>query len=456
MRHSGGVVLGIAASLVLGGCAAPGPKGPVVSPTGIVYPLGTYPVETRFSQTAALYLRQDKVERALDLAREGVESDPGNAIHYYLAGTAYARLGELEAAHAMFDDAERIYPAYELDVEPERATAWAVAHNEGMEAFNLGDIDAATEAWRQAALIYDLRSEAHRNLATLLAGEAMYSEAIEIYQRALAGLKRRPATRVLLDAELRARDEETVGIEQSVARLLLFTNRFVEVEPLLRRQLVRNPDDLDVQSDLANALAGQGRHADAAEIYMALLSAPTIAASQALNLGVALFRSGDFFGAGEAFRRLTELQPNSRDAWFNYANSLFAAEKWDALAAAGDRLMQLDPLNENAGLITARAHLEAGDEDAARRGLGLTDEAPIYLKELRLHPSGVQTRVEGRVVGNRAAPGTPFRLRFTFYGGQGALGSETLTVIAPPAGEDEAFVVSFEGRATAYRYEVLP
>ena len=111
MRHSGGVVLGIAASLVLGGCAAAGPKGPVVSPTGIVYPLGTYPVETRFSQTAALYLRQDKVERALDVAREGVESDPVQAIHYALAGTAYARLGERVPVQAIFRHPERIAPA---------------------------------------------------------------------------------------------------------------------------------------------------------------------------------------------------------------------------------------------------------------------------------------------------------------------------------------------------------
>lgn len=457
MRRSHATVVGFAASLILGGCAAGGgPAGPVVSPTGFVYPLGTPPVATRFSQTGTLYLRRDNPQRALYLALEGIESDPENAVHYYLAGTAYARLGVLEEADAMFDQAERIYPAYELEVEPERAAAWAVALNDGLEAFNVGELDAATEAWQRAAHIYDLRPEAHRNLAILFAGEGMYSEAIDVYQRALAGLEKLPATRVLEREALREREERSAGIEESLTRLLLFTNRFAEAEPLLRRRLAREPGNLDAQSDLATTLAGQGRHTEAAEIYTALLSSTTIAATQARNLGVALFRSGDFFGAGQAFKRLTELQPNSRDAWFNFANSLFAAENWDALAAAGDRLVQLDPLSENAGLITARAHLEAGDEDAARRGLGRTDEAPVYLKELKLRPSGAQTTVEGRIVGNRAAPGTAFRLRFTFYSDQGALGSETVTVLAPPAGEDEAFVVAFEGRATAYRYEVLP
>ena len=445
------------AILLLGGCATGGgPAGPVVSPTGFVYPIGVPPVETRQSQTGILYLRRDNPERTLDLALDGIRTDSLNAIHYYLAGVAYARLGTLKEAGSMFDRAERIYPAYELEVEPERAAAWARALNEGLEAFNLGELDDATEAWQQAAQIYDLRPEAHRNLAILFAGEGLYPEAIELYQQALAGLKRLPATRLLTEQTLREREERSAGIEESLARLLLFTNRFAEAEPLLRRRLARDPGNLDAQSDLAATLSGQGRHTEAAEIYTALLSSTTIAATQARNLGVALFRSGDFFGAGQAFLRLTELQPNSRDAWFNYANSLFAAEDWDAVAAAGERLIELDPLSENAGLITARAYLEAGDEDAARSGLGRTDEAPVYLEELKLRPSGAETTVEGRIVGNRAAPGTAFRLRFTFYSDQGTLGGETLAVVAPPEGEDEPFAVSFKGRATAYRYEVLP
>ena len=175
------------AILLLGGCATGGgPAGPVVSPTGFVYPIGVPPVETRQSQTGILYLRRDNPERTLDLALDGIRTDSLNAIHYYLAGVAYARLGTLKEAGSMFDRAERIYPAYELEVEPERAAAWARALNEGLEAFNLGELDNATEAWQQAAQIYDLRPEAHRNLAILCAGEGLYPEAIELYHQSLS------------------------------------------------------------------------------------------------------------------------------------------------------------------------------------------------------------------------------------------------------------------------------
>jgi tetratricopeptide (TPR) repeat protein len=447
----------LAVGLLLSGCA-PGPRrpaGPVVSPTGIVYERGTAPTQTRFSQTAALYLSTGRVERALELAREGMEPDPANPIHYFLAGTALARLGRYEEADRMFVEAQRLYPAYELDVEPEREAAWAEAFNRGTEAYTTEGVEAAIEAWKQAAFIYDLRSEAHQNLARALAGEERYDEAIEVFQRSLAGLEKRPATRVLDEQALLGRAQERVRIEESLAQLLLFRNRFAEAEPLLRLQLARDTTDIQVQSNLARALSGQGRNREASEIYSSLLSEGTLMPSQLFSLGVAFFRSRDFVEAGQAFRLLTELQPDSRDAWFNYANSLFAEEAWESLATVADRLIELDPLNESAALIAARAHLENGDEEAALRGVQRIEEAPVHLDGLVMRPGDVETAVVGRIIGHRAEPGATVRLRFTFYGDEGWVGAETMTVAAPPSGESRSLEVTIARRATAYRYELV-
>ena len=450
------LILAIAGVLAAGCARTLTPSGPVISPTGIEYALGTPPVDTRYSQTAVLYLRQERIERALELALEGIEADPPNPIHYYLAGAAYARLGRTVAADSMFVEAERIYPAYELDIEPEREQAWAEAFNEGIEAFGTDDIDGALEAWRRAAAVYDLQPDAHRNLAVVLSGEGRYDEAADIYQEALAGLGRRPATRLLTEEEVAERGDLVLEIEGNLAQLLLFSGRFPEAEPLLREQLGRRPDDMDLRRDLARALTGMGRDAEATELYISLLSAGVLDPAEIFNVGVALFRSGDFAEAGTAFRRLTELQPDSRDAWFNYANSLFAAEAWGPLAAAGDRLIELDPLSENAGLIRARAYFEMGDEEAARAGLEQTELLPAYVEGLRLQPMGPETRLEGRIVGREAEPATELRLRFTFYGDEGLAVEEFLAMPMPSAGEIEEFELALDARATAYRYEVLP
>lgn len=444
-------------SLGLQGCAAAGrgSEGPIISPTGVVYAPGTPPRETRFSQTAALYLRTQKPDRALELALEGIESDPQNPIHYFLAGVAFARVGEYQRADQMFVEAQERYPAYELDIEPEREAAWAEAFNRGTEAYASGETEEAIQWWRRAVLIYDLRLEAHRNLAMLLAGEGRYEEAIEVHEQALAGLGKRPATRVLGEAALQRRAEATRTEEEKLAELLLITDRFREAEPLFRRQLRRDPTNRTVQRNLAQTLAGQGRDTAAAEIYDALLAEEDLSATELLDIGVGLFRSRDFTRAAVAFGRVTELRPQSRDAWFNHANALFAAKAWEPLVAVADRLIELDPLGDQARLIWARARLETGDESAALQGLNRIREAPVHVQGLVMRHSGGRTSVHGRLAGNQPEPGEPVLLRFLFYRDSEELGRETVTLSAPPSGESQAFEVSFAAPATAYRYEVV-
>ena len=444
-----------AAAFLFGGCASAGPIGPVVSPTGIVYELGTPPSPSRFSQTGALYLSQGLVERALELVLQGVEAEPGNPIHYLLAGLAHARLAEYSEADAMFTVAQEIYPAYELDIEPEREAAWIDLFNAGVAAFAEGDVEGTIEAWKQAGMMWSLRPDASLNLATLFNGEGRWDDAIGAYQRVVASLERRPVTRVLTQEELQTREDLRKSSEESLTQLLLFTERFAEAEPLLRRHLEGDSTDVRVRGDLAAALHGLGKNTEAAAIYAGLLSETGLEAREIFSLGIALYRATDYVAAAEAFERLTQLQPDSRDAWFNYANSLFAAESWESLAVVGDRLAEVDPLGENAGLIAARAHLELGDEQAAVQGLNRTEAAPVYVERLQLRPSDTETSLQGRVVGNAAEPGTSVYLRFTFFGADGVLGTEPLTVLAPPLGTRETFEVTYAGPATAYRYELV-
>jgi tetratricopeptide (TPR) repeat protein len=245
-------------------------------------------------------------------------------------------------------------------------------------------------------------------------------------------------------------------MEAQLSVLLLATERWGEAEPILRRRLEQDPGDVEIRSDLARALDGMGRTEEAQQFYGTLLTEEGLGGTQLFNLGVALFRISDFHRAAEAFRRLTESQPDSRDAWFNYTNALFAAEAWAPLAAAGDRLIDLEPLGENALLITARAQLETGDREGAVGTLALADAAPAYLEEMRLRRAGASTLVEGRITGNAADPGALVRLRFIFYGDAGSeLGSETLSLEAPAPGRSEPFEVAFAKRASAYRYELM-
>jgi tetratricopeptide (TPR) repeat protein len=214
---------------------------------------------------------------------------------------------------------------------------------------------------------------------------------------------------------------------------------------------------VDLRADLASSLAGQGRAAAAAEIYQELLALPDLEAGRLFDLGVVLFRSQDFDLAGQAFGRLSEMRPNSRDVWFNYANALYGARDWARLLPVGARLIELDPLGETSGLLTARAMFEMRDTTAALLALNNVEASPIYVGELQMRPVQTATRVSGEVTGNVAQPGTPITLRFVFYDDSRLLGNTSVAVVAPPKGESTPFELQFAGSATGYRYEfVLP
>ncbi|HWV56824.1 MAG TPA: tetratricopeptide repeat protein [Longimicrobiales bacterium] len=446
------------ATLIAAACAttpAP-PPGPPVSPTGVVFEPGVPPGQTRFSQVAVVYISQGYNDRALDQALQGIASNPHNPIHFYLAGLAYTRLRQYAAADSMFDRAEEIYPAYALEIEPERERAWAVAFNEGLEAHVAGNVEATIEAWRRATQIYDMRPEAHRNLGTLLAEVGEYDEAIRVFRAGLAGLERAPVSRLLSPEEESTREQARVTMSESVTDLLLLAERYAEAEPLLRSRIERDPENVELRTQLASALTGQGRHDEAVAIYGELLAEESLDSSDLFKVGVALFRIRDYDRASQAFRRLTELEPASRDAWFNYANSLFASQNWETLLPAANRLVELDPLSENALLIAARAHLESGDQQGALRLLEAADSKPVHLADLQFRPSPIETRVDGRIVGNAAAEGDTIRLLFTFLNEGEVVGTQEITLQAPRTDASSPIEVVFPNRASAYRYEVLP
>jgi tetratricopeptide (TPR) repeat protein len=431
----------------------------VVSPTGIVYEIGVPPVETRFSQASTVFLAQGFYGRALEQAQEGLAQDATegkvNSLHHLLAGLSLAGLGDFEAAMGMWDRAKEIYPAYELEVEPARETAWAEAFNTGIAAYDRGEVDSTIVAWRKAVYVYDLRPDVHRNLASLLAEDARYDEAIEVYRAGIAGIDRSPASWVLTEADIATREEARRSMERDLAHLYLQTEEFALAEPLIRRRLAEEPEDLILLMSLGSVLVGMGGHPEARTLYLRLLERTDLEDADYFNIGVSLFEAGDFSGAARAFKRVTDFLPNGRDAWFNYANALLALESWVELIAIGAKLTEVDPLGESSALILARAYLEIEDEEGAIEAFERTLLAPVHITELRMEPLGLDTRVTGRLVGNEAPAGSEVALRFLFYSGAEALGSEVIRLRAPEKDSSIDFEVLFDRSSVAYRYELV-
>jgi hypothetical protein len=82
--------------------------------------------------------------------------------------------------------------------------------------------------------------------------------------------------------------------------------------------------------------------------------------------------------------------------------------------------------------------------------------APVYVEGLSLRPGVDETKVLGRLKGSRSEAGNLIRLRFTFYGDDGVVGSTEVSLPAPAEGVLEPFEVAFRMKASSYSYVVLP
>lgn len=461
MRFRSGLMLTLAAGLVLGGCAAGAAGGDVAGAPGTGnYPPGIRPRETDLSRRAQVLLLQRNYDQALALTQEGLAADSTNARYYIIAGEAQAGKGDFRAADAAYQNAQRIYPAYERDIIPLREQAWAAAFNEGVTAYNAQNMDGAIRAWENANLIYSYRPESSQNLAAIYTQRGDYDQAIAAYRRGLEALSQPVPGGRELTAEERADQAETQAtMQESLAEILLFTERYADAERLYREQLARDTGNIAIQSKLASSIASQpGREAEATAMYDRLLAQPGLQLDDYEDIGVALFSAKNYPRAAEAFARVTAARPNSRDAWYNQSNALYAGEQWTALLPVAQKLVTLDPLNEDSWLILARAQREAGQNTQALQSLETIEAMPIKLKDLATRPADGSTTVRGSVIGGTAATGSAIQLRFTFYGANGAeLATQTANITAPAKDATAPLSVVLQNPAavTGYKYELV-
>src|SRR5690606_15169113 len=176
-----------------------------------------------------------------------------------------------------------------------------------------------------------------------------------------------------------------------------FTSQYAEAEALFRQQLEADSTNIALKGKLAAAIAAQGRAAEAQEMYNELLGRPDLDPATLMEIGVALFQAQDYPRAAQAFERVTQARPNARDAWYNLANALYAAESWQELVPVGERLIELDPLNYDASLILARAYRDSGQNEKALAELERMEAAPIKLQKLETRQGSNQTTVRGEV-----------------------------------------------------------
>ena len=410
-------------------------------------------------------LRVAAYREALATITAGIEQDENDAadanpMAYLHLGIVHAGLKDYVAADVAFDLAEAIYPAYfdeEGGTGAFRLNAWLDAYNDALIRLEAQDSEGAVELFEMANLLYDRRVESYLNIGVTAAQLGDMDKSIAAWQDAIAVIESPDGnpgdslTRATWDTDF------WVMAHTNLGRLLTNEGRPAEAVTAFEAILERDPDDTDVRSLLAMALAQSGQGAGALSVFDEILAREDGAPLDYYNAGVTLYGAGELDKAVLAFEKTIARSPMYKDALQNLTQTYFELEDYEALIPHAQRLLELDPFNDYVHRMYVRAlsQLEHADLIPA---LDVLQALPFLVDELALQPLGAGCRISGVAVNNTLDSGTSIILRFTFYDNAGnSVGSELTEVTVSDPEVAHPFNVTFdsETQILGYSYELV-
>jgi tetratricopeptide (TPR) repeat protein len=341
--------------------------------------------------------RGEARQATLELARDGLtlclDSQPDAVWPRLVRGYTHGELGDFGRARDDYQEVERL-----LDQRPDDASRYGLLVNRGMLATLKGDFSDALHDLERAMRLRPDDSPAYLNLAEALRRQGRLAAAEEELKTALDRPSLASKARAAL-LRFRARMLEQRGpgflaaargeLEKipppaadpadklELARLLVAEGRFAEA--LTQAEAV--PDDASAQRLQAEALAGLGRHAEAARALGRALEEDrrgrrTVAAVYQRR-GHEHARAGDPAAAAEDFTQALALDPDDAAAALAGRGAAYQLLEAYPLALRDyERLVRLraDDADAYAGRGYARARLAQTAEDG-RAAVADADEA---------------------------------------------------------------------------------
>ena len=419
---------------------------------------------------------------ALASALEALKENARNATGWFMAARAYAGLGDLAGADSAFRYAEELHPPFADELVGDREAAWAQAYNQAAEAYQAGQVAESIALFEQADRLSRRWPYALVVLGWLYSQQGDDAKALNAYRAALEVLAGGPpegATEEQIE-EWRGRHAEAV---LEAGRLLTIAGETAEAEAVYRAFLQVSPGHVGAMIGLAQAVGGE----EADRLYAELVGKEGLSEDQLFQIGAGLYEAGRFDGAVEAFRKAVTVNPFSRDAHFNLAQSLYQRAQalqpeggagapspelrgvLEELIRASEQTRAVDPSNRDLLRMMAYSYRGLGNmaADAAEKARWEDEVAKIAQEyeavAFEIYDIGFARedggiRMSGVLENLKVAAGGTIRLRVSVLGEGGTvLGSDDVEVRAPAPGETVAFsaLLAVPGAIRGWKYEVI-
>jgi tetratricopeptide (TPR) repeat protein len=398
----------------------------------------------------------DRVLR--EALREGQEN---SAMAWYWLGRVYLYRGDVAGADSSLRRAQELAPECG-DEYRKIKTATAIALMKPAADYReAGKLDSAMALLRTVISFQPDNPNANYELAVIHYNQKNFDSAAVNFQRAVAAVEVRAAT----DSTYAAFRNQALF---NLAAVYQNAGKHQEAIEALRKYLGFNPTDDDARRALANSFRVTGMPDSAKAIEQTITSQPsagggaTAGEAGAFNRGIDAFNAKNYEEAAGAFQEYLATNPRSREALYNLASTYYAMSNADSLISIGQRLVALDPLNDNNLRLLAGGYQIKKNQDQMIKYALLITELPVNVEVSGFQTGAASATWTGTATGRGArnssdqpiAP-APMTLVFEFLDASGnVVATQEVAVKALPEGEKQDLSVASQASGiTAWRYK---
>lgn len=419
-----------------------------------------------FINGAKARISKNKWDDTRKVLGENIEMCTDNAEYQYLYAIALARVSPDSGAKALtyltIADSLNGNPGEEdelqMDITQAKMALWGPMVNAGVRLLSSGDIDAAEAKLKDAAALNPEGKEAHLGLGAVYQTRQQYDLAIASYARALEIDPAYKPAMLRLGQAYQQKAEEAAGagnVNQANAVA-------GEAAAVYERYLGENPDDVEVQIQLAGLHASLGDMEKAEPVIRAIMEQDSIDVEVFTDFGFRLANSQQLDLADEVLGRAVEMSDSLNTEPLSYL-AFVRIQKGDLEGAkvALAKQIELEPDNPEAWEYMGYVRRDLDDSEGAQEAFAKAESIPLKLESLRMSQKSDRSWTVDATFSNRIEePVQALTIKFMLISSFGdiietqeiPLASEALA-----AGEAENVVVEFATPAEnpRVRYDIL-
>ena len=430
---------------------------------------------TAVANGAKVRIQSSKYGEANELLGREIVNYPESAELHYLYAITLARVSPQDSAskaigHLSIADSLNGEPAEGADeeevelqenIEQALRSLWGGIVNDGVRSLAAGDVAEAEARLTLAVELHPGGKEGHLGMGAVRQAKQEYDLAIESYKQALEIDPAYKLALLRLGQTYQLKAEQVAGggdaAENPEAAQIAG-----EATAVYESYLAENPDDVEIQIQLAGLHASLGRMEKAEPIIRSVMASDSVDAAVFTDFGFRLATAGQYELADELLSRAVTMTDSLDVEPLGYlAFVRIQSEDLEGAKAILDKQIALDPSNAEAWEYLAYVRRDLGDDAGSADALDKSRSIPLDLQQISMSQNPDKTwNVEATFLNRLEAPVSNVQVRFSLLSTAGeVLETQEATVAAQSlaAGEGEQVTIEFSEPAENPRvkYEIL-